>query len=200
VGAKAEETRPRIIAATMRCVAEVGYSRATIREIARMADMTSGSLYHYFPNKSELIKATFLSLAETTVPRLTAAANAADGALDKLAAVLDESDRLMREYPYAAAFDRAIRVESAQQPDLVADSDTVFQALREVIAGIVEDARRDGALAAEIDVRSAVNAVYALLLGLYEQAATAPPEDYHATLRAAKAMLRGALFDWGQAG
>lgn len=44
VGASGAETRRRIVAATMKCVAEVGYARATIREIARMADMTSASL------------------------------------------------------------------------------------------------------------------------------------------------------------
>ncbi|EJO86587.1 TetR family transcriptional regulator, partial [Mycobacterium colombiense CECT 3035] len=37
VGASGEETRRRIIVATMRCVATVGYARATIREIARAA-------------------------------------------------------------------------------------------------------------------------------------------------------------------
>ncbi|WP_155771441.1 TetR/AcrR family transcriptional regulator, partial [Mycobacterium asiaticum] len=40
VGAVGGETRERIIAATMRCVAQAGYSRATIREIARTADVT----------------------------------------------------------------------------------------------------------------------------------------------------------------
>ena len=56
VGANGEQTRRRIIAAAMRCVAEVGYSQASIREIARAADMTSGSLYHYFPNKADCSK------------------------------------------------------------------------------------------------------------------------------------------------
>ena len=72
VGSSGEETRQRIIEATMRCVAEVGYSQATIREIARVAQMTSGSLYHYFPNKSELMKVTVAEFAELTVPRLVA--------------------------------------------------------------------------------------------------------------------------------
>ncbi|WP_156746689.1 helix-turn-helix domain-containing protein, partial [Mycobacterium sp. E1715] len=44
VGADGEQTRTRIITAAMRTVAEMGYSRTTIREIARAADMTSGSL------------------------------------------------------------------------------------------------------------------------------------------------------------
>ncbi|WP_156669712.1 TetR family transcriptional regulator, partial [Mycobacterium sp. E3339] len=41
VGASGEDTRQRIIVATMRCVATAGYSRATIREIARTANVTS---------------------------------------------------------------------------------------------------------------------------------------------------------------
>ncbi|OOK76221.1 bacterial regulatory s, tetR family protein [Mycobacterium kansasii] len=55
-------------------MAEVGYSQATIREIARAADMTSASLYNYFPNKSELIKATIAARAEAAMPRLRKAA------------------------------------------------------------------------------------------------------------------------------
>ncbi|WP_253875475.1 TetR/AcrR family transcriptional regulator, partial [Mycobacterium asiaticum] len=64
VGASGEQTRQRIIAAAMRCVAEMGYSQASIREIARTAGMTSASLYNYFPNKAELIKATIATRDE----------------------------------------------------------------------------------------------------------------------------------------
>jgi AcrR family transcriptional regulator len=80
----------------MRCVADVGYSR-TIREIARAAQMTSGSLYHYFPNKAELVRATFDEVATIAVPRLAQAAERNVSTIDKLMAVLDESVRVMRD-------------------------------------------------------------------------------------------------------
>ena len=35
-----------------------------------MAQMTSGSLYHYFPNKNDLVKATFDEMAEMSIPRV----------------------------------------------------------------------------------------------------------------------------------
>src|SRR5690606_893650 len=88
VGARSDETRRRILTAAMRCVAEVGYSGATIREIARTAEITSGTLYHYFPNKGELVRAAFADIAEVALPRLAAAAERVDGVLDKLMAVL----------------------------------------------------------------------------------------------------------------
>lgn len=193
-GATGEQTRQRILTAAMRCVAEVGYSRATIREIAKAADMTSGSLYHYFPNKSELLKATVGEIDEIASPRLRSAAARAHDVADRLEAVLDESGQLMRDYPYLAAFDRAMRAESAahlrdgrpRYPGLIA--------LRDIITDIVEDARSRGALPPDTNPRAAVNAIYALTRGLTEQAANLAPAAYAATLGSAKELIRGTLF------
>jgi AcrR family transcriptional regulator len=199
-GARGEETRRRIIAATMRCVAESGYARATIREIARAAGMTSGSLYHYFPNKLQLVKAAFLELAEVSVPRITAAVGRADGVMGKLIAVLDEADAVLSDFPFAVAFDRAIRVEGGELADLVQSSDSIFGAVYATVAAIIEQARDEGLLGPEADADAASMAVFAVLRGLYEQAAVASPEDYHATVRALKLLIGGRLFDYGKLG
>jgi AcrR family transcriptional regulator len=184
VGASGEETRRRIIVATMRCVATAGYSRATIREIARTAEVTSASLYNYFPNKSELIGAAVAARTEVALPRLRQAAERPGDVVDRIEAVLDESGRLMREYPDLAAFEWAIRAEGAT--DRRAAGGTGFQAFREIIEGIVQDANR-------ADRQGAVEAIYSLIYGLTELAATLPPEDYHAALGSAKQLIRGTL-------
>jgi AcrR family transcriptional regulator len=181
VGASGEETRQRIIVATMRCVATVGYSRATIREIARTANVTSASLYNYFPNKSELIQAAIAARTDVALPRLRQAAGRPGGVIDRIEAVLDESGQLMREYPDLAAFEWAIRAESAVALDSEMAGTDGFQAFREIIESVVGDA-------------GAVEAVYSLIYGLTELAATLPAEDYHAALGAAKQLIRGTLF------
>jgi len=188
VGASGEETRRRIIVATMRCVAEVGYSRATIREIARTAQVTSASLYNYFPNKAELIKAAIAARTDVAMPRLREAAGHAGDVIDRLEAVLDESGRLMREYPDLAAFEWAIRAESAAALGSQL-SGKGFQAFREII----EDAYFHGEPARDPDARGAVEAIYSLVYGLIELAATLPPEDYHAALGSGKQLIRGTL-------
>ena len=199
VGANSEETRKRILDATMRCVAEVGYARATIREIAREADMTSGSLYHYFPNKAELVKATFDEVAMIAVPRLASAAEQNATVLDKLMAVLDESVRVMRDYPLAVAFDRAIRAESPQHLHLAQDSDTVFTDLHNLIGAILQQAAREKVLGPRVDIDSAANAIYTIFRGLNEYAGTAPPrKEYEATVASLKQLLRGQLFAYGK--
>jgi AcrR family transcriptional regulator len=184
VGASGEETRQRIIVATMRCVAEVGYSRATIREIARTAGVTSASLYNYFPNKSELIKAAIAARTDVALPRLREAAGRPGDVIDRIEAVLDESGRLMREYPDLAAFEWAIRAESAVLLDSAIGGGTGFKAFREIIESIVE---RD------VSHVGAIEAVYSLIYGLTELAATLPPDDYHAALGSAKKLIRGTL-------
>jgi len=192
VGANGEETRRRIIDATMRCVAEVGYERATIREIARKADMTSGSLYHYFPNKTELIKATVDEWAELTIPRIAASAQRDANFRDRLVAVFDECDQLMQEYPLIAMFDRAIRVGSARQ--LAESRETLFSSLREVTLDILRQARREGALSRGTDLESVANSIYLVLQGMTDYAATAEPDEYHATVKALKRLVSGTLF------
>ena len=194
VGASGEQTRERIIAATMRCVADVGYSRATIRQIARTAAMTSGSLYNYFPNKSALLEAAIAARGEIALPRLRRASRQHGGVLDRIEAVLDESGQLMREYPDLAAFEWAIRAEGAIALHPGETVEGGFQALREIVAGIIEDAYPHDAQEKDLDARAAVDVIYALLYGLSEMAATASADAYQQTLSAAKHLIRGTLF------
>jgi AcrR family transcriptional regulator len=193
VGASGEETRQRIIVATMRCVAEVGYSKATIREIARTANVTSASLYNYFPNKSELIKATIAARADAAMPRLREAAAGPGSISDRIEAVLDECGHLMREYPDLAAFEWAIRAENVVTPG-GAEIGAGFETFREIIEGVVADARRRGELGDHPDSCGVVEAIYALVYGLTELAATLPLDDYQAALSSAKVLVRGTLF------
>jgi AcrR family transcriptional regulator len=195
-GANSEETRQRIMAATMRCVGEVGYKQATIREIARVAGMTSGTLYHYFSNKSELVKATFQEATASAVPRFVQASDGDGDYLHRLVSLLDESDHVMQEYPYLAAFEQALREESAQHLQLDVTSATVFKSLWEIVTDIVASAVAQKALSPDVDVDGACGVLYALIRGLTERAAVASPEQQHATLQAAKALVRGTLFDY----
>ncbi|MEB4211255.1 TetR/AcrR family transcriptional regulator [Mycobacterium sp. 94-17] len=198
VGASGEETRQRIIVATMRCVAEVGYAKATIRAIARMANVTSASLYNYFPNKSELIKATIATRADAAMPRVRLAAQRPGDVIDRIGAVLDECGKLMREYPDLAAFEFAIRAENVADADKRKprrqQKNTGFEAFREIIEAVIKDAHQRGELGDHPDARGAVEAIYALVYGLTELAATLPPDEYHAALRSAKVLVKGTLF------
>ena len=192
VGASGEETRQRIIIATMRCVAKSGYARATIREIARTAHVTSASLYNYFPNKSELIKAAIAARTDVALPRLRQAAARPGGAIDRIEAVLDESGRLMREYPDIAAFEWAIRAERSSPSGRTAGGRTRGRpSARSSRASLPTPTA--GEFVDRPDPGGTVEAIYALIYGLIELAATLPPEDFQAALGSAKELVRGTL-------
>ncbi|GAA0955009.1 hypothetical protein GCM10009550_39150 [Actinocorallia libanotica] len=192
VGSKGEDTRRRILAATMQRVAEMGYARATIREIARAADMTSGSLYHYFPNKAEIVKATYLEVGAAAMPRLEAAAAQADGLIDKLVAVIDQGARIVQEYPYAVAFDRAVRAPGTDHA-VAKISDGIFASLRDIVEDVIAQAHRNGELNPDATTAGAANAVFAIMRGLYDDAALATAYDFRDTVRALQLLLQGRL-------
>ncbi|MBO0796804.1 MAG: TetR/AcrR family transcriptional regulator [Ktedonobacteraceae bacterium] len=52
-----EERREQIIDAALLVFAEKGFARATNREIAQRAGITSGLIYYYFKSKEELLRA-----------------------------------------------------------------------------------------------------------------------------------------------
>ena len=141
------------------------------------------------------VRATFDEVATIAVPRLAQAAERNVSTIDKLMAVLDESVRVMRDYPLAVAFDRAIRAESPRDLQLAENSDVRFMALHSLIRDILEQGARENALAPGVDVDSAAGAIFLIFRGLNEYAAGTPPAaEYHATVVALKQLLRGRLF------
>lgn len=151
-------------------------------------------LDHYFPNKAELVKAAFTAIAQVTLPRLEAAAERADGVRAKLLAVLDEGAAVLLENPHSVAFDRALRMENAEHLHLGEDSDVIFTSLHDVIAGIIDQAAREGIL--NTGTAGATDAIFTVLRGLHDHAATATPEQYRATHAAVRMLIQGSLFDY----
>ncbi len=52
-----EDRREQILDAAMRVFAQKGFSRATNRDVAREAGITTGLIYYYFDNKEALLRA-----------------------------------------------------------------------------------------------------------------------------------------------
>ena len=58
-GEPASNKREAILSAAVRCFAEQGLAGTGMRDIARAAGLTEGTLYHYFPSKDALIEDAF---------------------------------------------------------------------------------------------------------------------------------------------
>jgi AcrR family transcriptional regulator len=61
---KAEETRARILDASLRLFRERGFERTTMRDVAGEAGVATGAAYYYFRSKEELVMAFYLRTSE----------------------------------------------------------------------------------------------------------------------------------------
>lgn len=61
-----EDRRLRALSATLRVIAAIGLEQTTVREIAREAGCSTGSLAHYFTDKQDLLRQA-LELADSQI-------------------------------------------------------------------------------------------------------------------------------------
>jgi AcrR family transcriptional regulator len=59
-----QETRDRILAAATQCFLQLGIAKSTMHDVARVADLSRGTVYRYFPDRRSLIDATVTQHAQ----------------------------------------------------------------------------------------------------------------------------------------
>lgn len=150
--------RRHLIEATIETLADVGFKAASLAEIARRANVSTGLFAHYFGDKDGLLEATLRFMASrlprATAARLRAAATPRDRLLAVAEAALAEEEfdrrtsavwlafwgQIMHSAPYR-------RVQAIYQRRMLSN-------LRHGLGGLVEPSRVEGAarlIAATID-------------------------------------------------
>jgi AcrR family transcriptional regulator len=88
VARKLAARREAILAAAYDTLAEKGIAAIQIAAIAERAGIAAGTVYRYFPSKTELVAAVVTGLSEQEIAALEQAAAAAPGPLSALAAAI----------------------------------------------------------------------------------------------------------------
>lgn len=84
------ETRQKILTAAMELFVFNGYERTGLAQIARKAEVLPGSLYHFFPTKEDLLRATLELRRELLQPEvLDPIWNRIDDPLERVFGLLD---------------------------------------------------------------------------------------------------------------
>ena len=71
-------TIARLLDATINAIVEIGYSRATIREICDRAGVSQGGLFRHFPTRKDLLVATLQELHDRQIAAMSDVAAQAD--------------------------------------------------------------------------------------------------------------------------
>jgi AcrR family transcriptional regulator len=149
-----------ILAAARMLAAEGGMAAVQINAVAARAGIAAGTVYRYFPSKTELVGAVIAALAEREIAAIRRAADAAPGPLSALAAAITcfaaralaarrlafailaepvepEIDSLRVAYRQALAVEFEGRILAAVQRRLLPDQDGSVAALA-LVGALIE--------------------------------------------------------------
>src|SRR5215204_5904112 len=142
--ARRAETRERIITAALELVAEGGYVAAQVAPVAERARVAVGTVYRYFPSKSDLFAEVFRRASQREVDAMRAGAAATEGgsAADRIAAGTETFARR------ALAGRRLAWALLAEPVDPAVEAERLHfrHSYRDVIAEIVADGVKSGEL------------------------------------------------------
>jgi len=194
-GAVSEETRARIIDAACQCFAAAGYSITRNEDIADVAGLTTGALYHYFGSKAELFAAVYRYVHGILVGVYRRAFAEETTCLAQLSAGLEAALAVTRAQPALAHFAAIATIEIARHPELEvllrSDVEEMGLFYRRVFAA----ARQRGEIAADLDIDAVLNLMQSSMFGLvWLRSRVQRPEQYEAAIRAFERLLQGTLF------
>jgi AcrR family transcriptional regulator len=135
-----ETARAAILDACEELAAAKGLQAVTLTQIAELAGVAVGTLYNYFTDREDLVRALFEARRATLRPMLKAAGSRADGksfAVRTLAFVEDMLTALDAHRRYIKV---ALESEHAKQPGAHANPDLIAIAVALIDAGIEEKA------------------------------------------------------------
>jgi AcrR family transcriptional regulator len=142
--ARRAATRERIVTAALELIAEGGYVAAQVAAVAERAGVAVGTVYRYFPSKSDLFAEVFRIASQREVDAMSAGAAAtADGsAAERIAA---GTETFARRALAGRRLAWALLAEPID-PTIEAERLHFRHSYRDVIAGIVADGIASGEL------------------------------------------------------
>jgi AcrR family transcriptional regulator len=190
----ASDTRDRILSVAARLFEAGGFEGTAVAAILREAGVNSGSLYHFFSGKEELLVAVLEKYVATLEPALLGAADrAADDPLEKVFALVE----LYRGRLLVSGFERGCPVGDlsleigSRVPEARGLVDAYFRAWTERTAGWLDDP--DTRLRRDVDREALAVHVLSTLQGAIMQARAArsidPFDDSMSQLRLLLSLL-----------
>ena len=162
-------------------IAAEGLEAATLRKIAARAGCTTGTVTHYFPDRSALLRAALDAACQTTARRMYQAARDAPTHLEKLEALLREAVPLDDERRGEARVWLAFWGAASEDPVLIAAHERRMADWRGLIRAVLQPL-----LNAKADVDHEVLRLCALVDGLCVRGALCPDDLAEKRARAAE--------------
>lgn len=159
--AKHEAKRRAILDAAAGCFAMKGFEKTTTAEICRAAGISTGSLFHYFPNKRAVFVGIFEQDADETAALLAAAGEIEDPWESILHVVVQVSEQLL--HPVAAKLVLEVAAQCSRDAELAELIQGNDRALRDGLALLVTRAVDTGRIEPALPTRTVASWLVALV-------------------------------------
>jgi AcrR family transcriptional regulator len=188
-----------LLKAARRCFAERGFVGASNKEMAALAGITAGAIYHYYPSKAELFAAAYGDVQQQIGEAFEKAVAGAstDRLEDRLSAVIDAAVELARDDPWITALATGVAGEVQRHPELGPLVGVAQRRNNRLIVDLVGDAHAAGELADGVSVAAVIDVIGVILSGLARFNRVNQDPARHAQVSdALKLLLRAEL--WGR--
>jgi AcrR family transcriptional regulator len=189
-GTDSKDTKKQILNAARDCFAAAGYNATSNKDIAVLAGITPGSIYHHFANKADLFLSVHREMQHIVVGQCRAAVDGKVTLMEAALSLLDTLADIQITLPSYSKFNAVVRIEASRNPDIeVAREDQEWRTLYDGLA-------RLGVSTGEVDASNerAVRTVFAtLILGLTHHSAEASRNAHEEAIKGVKMLLQGTL-------
>ncbi|MFD5096959.1 TetR/AcrR family transcriptional regulator [Amycolatopsis thailandensis] len=185
--AKHEAKRRAILDAAAWCFSEKGFEKTTTAEICRTAGISTGSLFHYFPNKRAVFVGIFEQDGDETAALIAAAHELADPWEAILHVLFTVSEQLLN--PMAARLVLEVAAQCARDAELAELVQGNDRALRDALIGLVKRAVEAGRIDPGLDPKTAASWLVALIDAPLSRVILEPDLDPAAELAVLKVLL-----------
>jgi AcrR family transcriptional regulator len=155
--------REELLLIAARVFAEQGYAVATIRGIAKAADLNSGTLYHHFESKEVLVQEILDRYWSEMFLELEPVANIPNQNLDTLADLIRGTIRVNEKMPFAA------QIQANDWNYLVRTRPSIpkhVRRLEEIWVSALNRGKDNGAFRNDIDAKLMFRSIMASMSGL----------------------------------
>lgn len=150
-----QERREAIAHALWRVVEQQGWPRATMREVAREAEVSLGQLQHYFSSRTAMLTFAMEFASEQTSGRVARGLTGLDQPphpRDVLRVVLTEMLPLHPDARATSRMNAAYVLEALHDPELREVASVGLRQGRDMIERLIREAMADGHISAERDL------------------------------------------------
>lgn len=179
-----DQRRTQIAQALWAIAERDGLGAATVRRVAGAAGVSVGLVQHYFSSKDEMLLFALRWVGDDLGQRLIARVRALPEPRDPYEVVLTVLTERLPRQPRDRIYVQALITwlgRSEANPELVRYLQAGTEWLRDYLAAQIDDARRAGRIAADVDSRLAAESLLALTDGLISHVLQGLHTTEHAT-------------------